>query len=69
MRPSSLPSPADDGGGHQVAILEQLGDFARRRFRRDALDRRVHDLADGLFGVLGEQPRDIERRRDTGRGD
>ena len=60
MRPSSLPSLVTTGGGHEVAVLEQLRDFARRRFRRDAFDARVHHFADGLLRVLGEQPGDVQ---------
>ncbi len=50
-----------NGGGHEVAVFEQLGYFARRGLGRNGFDTRVHHLADGFLRVLGEQPRYVHR--------
>ena len=51
----------DHGGGHQVAVLEELHHVVRIGFRRDARRLRVEDVADGFFRVFGQQPRERER--------
>ena len=50
MRPSSLPCCVDHGGGHQVAILEQLRHVVGGGFGRNARRLRVEDVADGFSG-------------------